>query len=400
MKILVVCQHYYPEPFRLTDICEALVQEGHEVTVITGTPNYPMGKIYPGYEKGKKKDEILNGVKIHRCFEIGRRSGILFRFLNYYSFAISSKRYAKKLKEEFDVVFANQLSPIMMSAGAVAYKKKHKKKLVLYCMDLWPESLAAGGVKKGSFLYKHYHKVSKKIYTQADKLLITSAGFREYLKTEFNIEDERIEYVPQYAEDLFAAELCKKEPNETVDLLFAGNVGVAQSIQTLLETAKRTRDLSDLRWHIVGEGSELEHCKAMVESENLTDCIFFYGRKPVEEMPEYYKKADGMLVSLMNDSVVKGTLPGKVQTYMAAGKPILGATGGETQRIIEAAGCGYCGEAEDMSALEENVRKFYADCKNGKSAELGENALEYYKQHFTKRQFMDTLIENFTEVQA
>ena len=393
MKILVVSQHYYPEPFRITDICETLAKEGHEVTVITGTPNYPMGKIYPGYRKGKKRDEVLNGVKIHRCFEIGRRSGIAFRFLNYYSFAISSKRYAKKLKEDFDVVFANQLSPIMMSAGAVAYKKKRKKKMVLYCLDLWPESLAAGGVKRGSFLYRHYHKVSRKIYTQADTLLITSALFEDYLTTEFGIPKERIGYLPQYAEDLFDATACKKESSDTVDLMFAGNIGAAQSIGTILEAAKRTKDLEKLRWHFVGDGSELENSKATVEKEGLSERVIFHGRKALEEMPTYYKLADGMLVTLMNDAVVKSTLPGKVQTYMAAGKPIIGATGGEAQQVITRAECGYCGEAEDVEALVENVRKFYDDCQNNRSDVLGANAEAYYKKHFTKEQFMKKLNE-------
>ena len=96
MKILVVCQHYFPEPFRITDICEELVRRGHQVTVVTGTPNYPEGVTYKGYEKGKKKYEVLNGVEIYRCYEIPRKKGILFRFLNYYSFAISSKRFCKK----------------------------------------------------------------------------------------------------------------------------------------------------------------------------------------------------------------------------------------------------------------------------------------------------------------
>ena len=392
MKILVVCQHYYPEPFRITDLCETLVKEGHEVTVITGTPNYPRGKIYDGYKKKEKRDEVLNGVKIHRCFEIGRRSGIIFRFLNYYSFAISSKRYAKKLKEDFDVVFANQLSPIMMSAGAVAYKKKHNKRMVLYCLDLWPESLAAGGVKRGSFLYKHYHKVSRKIYTQADKLLITSAMFKDYLVGEFAIAEGKIAHLPQYAEGIFEPSSCKKQPNETIDLMFAGNIGAAQSIPTILEAAKRTKDIENLRWHFVGDGSELENSKAMVAEAGLSERVVFYGRKGLEAMPQFYAKADAMLVTLMDDPVVKSTLPGKVQTYMAAGKPILGATGGETQLVIKDAVCGYCGEAENVDELEQNVRLFVEDCKNERALVLGENASTYYNKHFTKEKFINDLV--------
>lgn len=153
MKILVVCQYYYPEPFRHPDICEELIKRGHEVTVVTGLPNYPMGEIYEGYRNGKKRDEVRNGVKIHRCFTIGRRHGVLFRFLNYYSYAFSSARYVKRLSGEFDVVFVNQLSPVMMANAAFAYKKRYGTKVVLYCLDLWPESLVAGGIKRGSLVY-------------------------------------------------------------------------------------------------------------------------------------------------------------------------------------------------------------------------------------------------------
>ena len=199
MKILVVCQHYYPEPFRITDICEEFVKRGHEVTVITGTPNYPEGVTYKGYEKGKKKREIIHGVEVLRAYEIPRKKGILYRFLNYYSFAISSKKLAKKLKGDYDVIFANQLSPIMMVDGAIAYKKKNKTKLVMYVMDLWPASLKAGGVKESSLLYKYYKGVSKRRYTKADVIAVTSKSFIPYLKENFKICDDKFIYITQYS---------------------------------------------------------------------------------------------------------------------------------------------------------------------------------------------------------
>ena len=392
MRILVVCQHYYPEQFRITDICEELVKRGHEVTVITGTPNYPMGKIYEGYGRGKRRDETLNGVKVHRCFEIGRRKGVLFRFLNYYSFAISSKRYAKRLKGEFDVVLANQLSPVMMANGAAAHKKKHGTRFVLYCLDLWPESLIVGGIKRGSFLYKHYHKVSKKIYTKADKIVITSKLFRDYFTREFGIEDERIGYLPQYAEEMFSAAACRKEraAGDTIDLLFAGNIGAAQSVETIVRAAALTKDIECLRWHIVGDGISLEGCRALA-TELGAENVIFHGRKPLEEMPAFYKSADAMLVTLMKDEVLSLTLPGKVQTYMAAGKPVIGAIDGETAETINAAACGYCGEAENAEALAENVRRFCEDVESGRAAEFGENARAYYEANFTKEKFFAEL---------
>ena len=337
MKILVVCQYYYPEPFRITDICEELVSRGHEVTVVTGVPNYPMGMIYKGYNRRNRRNEIINGVRVHRCFTIGRRTGAIWRLFNYYSYATSSSRYTAGLSESYDIVFVNQLSPIMMANAGIAYKKSHNIKLVLYCLDLWPESLVVNGIQKSSYLYKLYHLISANVYRQADKILITSSSFAEYFKTEFGICDT--DYIPQYAETLFNAELCIKAPNANIDLMFAGNVGAAQSVDTIIRAANHLRNIDNLHWHIVGDGSELEHCIELAESLKI-ESIKFHGRQPIEKMPEYYAMADAMIITMKQDEFLSKTLPSKVQTYMSAGKPIIGAVNGETAAVITAAQCG------------------------------------------------------------
>lgn len=382
MKILVVCQYYYPEPFRHPDICEELVRHGNDVTVVTGLPNYPMGDIYNGYRKGKKRNEILNGVKVHRCFTIGRKHGTIYRFLNYYSYVFSSAGYVKKLKDEFDVIFVNQLSPVMMANAAIQHKKKHGTPIVLYCLDLWPESLVAGGIKRGSVIYEFFHRTSEKIYKQADKILITSRSFAEYFEKEFGIA--HVEHLPQYAEAIFTPEQCEKKEDGYIDLMFAGNVGAAQSVDTIIKAAKLTADIPILRWHIVGDGSELEKVQAMAQGMKQ---VIFYGRKPLEEMPKYYAMADAMLVTMQKDPMLSLTLPGKVQTYMAAGKPIIGAIDGETSLIVEEANCGVCARAEDAETLADNVRKFV---KKDKKI-MGQNARIYYNEHFEKQVFIGKL---------
>lgn len=147
MKILIVSQHYAPEPFRLSDICETLIEKGHDVTVVTDVPNYPDGYIYDGYKKGKRRDEIIGGVKVHRTFTVARRKNVIFRFMNYYSWRFSAGKYLKKTKEEFDAVIAYQTSPVMMAQPAIDYAKAHNKKLILYCLDIWPACLKAGDRK-------------------------------------------------------------------------------------------------------------------------------------------------------------------------------------------------------------------------------------------------------------
>ena len=357
MKILVVCQHYYPEPFRITDICEELVRKGHEVSVITGVPNYPEGVIYNGYRKGKNRNEIRNGVTIHRCFTVGRKGGIIKRLLNYYSFSLSSIKYVKKIEEKYDVVLVNQLSPVMMANAGITYVIRHHVPLYMYILDLWPASLSAGGIKENSFIYKHYRKVSERIYKAANKLLISSNMFSDYLNKQFSISKDKIIYFPQYAEELFNVEECKKIPNQTIDLMFAGNIGQIQSVETIIRAAKICEDVINLRWHIVGEGSNLEKCKQLANNLHVSS-IIFYGRKPIEEMPKYYAKADAMLVTMTKNEILSLTLPGKVQSYLAAGKPIIGSIDGEARAVINKARCGYCSEAENVEKLAENVHRF------------------------------------------
>lgn len=391
MKILVVCQYYYPEPVRITDICEELVKRGHEVTVLTGVPNYPMGIVHKDYRHGKRRDEFVNGVHVVRCFTIGRRHGTFFRVLNYFSYPLSATVKLHKLDKDFDIVFVNQLSPAMMAWPAIRYKKKYKKKLVLYCLDLWPESLEVGGIKKGSFIYRIFHRISEKIYKQADKILATSRSFDEYFEQEFGIDKKEIGYLPQYAEEIFTNEQIRIEKKkDTYDFMFAGNIGIAQSVETIIEAANYLKEHKNVHWHIVGDGIDLENCKKKAKEYGL-ESVTFHGRKPVSEMPKYYAMADAMLVTMIDNPIISKTLPGKVQTYMAAGKPIIGAINGEGRRIIEKGKCGICGKSGDSKELARNIIRFINEKNNIRTYEL--NSRKYYNENFRKDMFIDRLEE-------
>lgn len=389
MKILVVCQYYYPEPFRISDICEELVKHGNDVTVVTGTPNYPMGEIYPGYEDVAHTDEVINGVKVHRCPIHPRKTGAIHRLWNYYSYSFASSRYIKTLDDSFDVVFINQLSPVMMANAGIKYAKKHKKKSVLYCLDLWPASLGVGGIN-GGIIYKWFYRESNKVYKAVDKILISSRSFAAYFNDEFGITET--EYLPQYAEESFTPEECKKEPNEYVDLMFAGNIGTAQSVDTIIKAAALCKDIPNLRWHIVGDGKELDNCKRL--SKELEAPVTFYGRKPIEEMPKYYAMADAMLVTMKKDPIISLTLPGKVQSYMAAGKPIIGAIDGETKVVITNAKCGVCVDAQDGILLAKSVKTYYKEA----FALWGKNGYDYYRSCFSKDAFVTKILAIFNSL--
>lgn len=392
-KILVICQYYKPEPFRISDICEEMVRRGHEVHVVTGYPNYPEGILYDGYGKRKHIDEVIEGVHVHRCYTVPRETGSVKRLMNYYSYAASSTVYVLSKDcvasdgKPFDVVYCNQLSPVMMADAAIAYKKKYKVPVVMYCLDLWPESLIAGGITRKSAIYKYYHHVSKRIYKQMDKILITSRMFSDYLRDEFGINSNKIEYLPQYAEGIFE-QIPPREEDGTFNFMFAGNIGAVQSVETVIKAAEILRD-NPVKIHIVGGGTDLERLQKL--GKDLENVVF-YGRRPLEEMPEFYAKADAMLVTLAADPVLSLTLPGKVQSYMAVGKPIIGAIDGETKVVIEAAKCGFCGKADDAAELAENIRKFI---NSQERITMGQNARRFYEENFQEELFMDKLERKF-----
>ena len=402
MKILVVCQYYYPEPFRIHEVCEGLVQKGHEVTVLTGLPNYPMGVIPEEYRDGKRRLEEIGGVKIIRVKETPRTKGKIGLAKNYVSFVLNGSLKALTMKKDFDVIFVYQLSPILMAIPAYVAKWFAKtKKLKLYCLDLWPESLVSLNISRDSAFFKIIKGVSKRIYNGADCIAYTSRKFEDYFTKELKLKQKNYMYIPQFADELFSSVSCGDEAEDksdalnksaqdkdkqTLNYVFAGNVGQMQSVDTIIKAASLCED-DRIRWHIVGDGFALEECRALSQELNLEDKVTFYGRLPVEEMPRFYKMADAMLVTLSDDKAISYTLPGKVQSYMAAKRPILAAADGEIPDLIKAAGCGMCAKSGDYKELAGLAVKM-ADSDREK---MGECSRRYYEEHFSKGQHIDNI---------
>lgn len=391
MKILVVCQYYYPEPFRITDICEGLVERGHSVTVLTGLPNYPEGEVLKEYKKKQHRDEIRNGVRIIRCYEHGRGHNAVDMLWNYFSFALSGKRMVIKLEKDFDLVFINQLSPVMMAWPGIKYAKKNNKKTLLYCCDLWPASLSAGGIKRNSFVYKMFGRISKKIYNQVDSICVTSKGFASYLNQEHSVKADKISYLPQYCEELFSTVV--DTPHDGYNFVFAGNIGKMQSVKTIIMAASLLLDNKEITIHIVGDGRDLDSCKKLALEMKTTNVVF-HGRKPIEEMPKFYSLADAMLVTLAKDDLVSESLPGKVQSYMASGKPIIAAIDGETSRVIQESKCGFVCEAEDYINLARLISDF---TKLNNTDEMKNCATKYFSKNFTKDAFFNKISNLFND---
>lgn len=386
MKILVICQYYFPEQFRINDICESLAKKGHNVTVLTGLPNYPEGRVPKEYKFFRKRKENYKGVNIIRTFEIGRRQGAFFRLLNYLSYMVSASCKAIFLKEKYDIVYIYQLSPITMAIPGIIYKKIHKKKIVLYCLDLWPESVTTFGIKANSILYKAIERISNHIYKQIDQLVVSSEMFKQELQ---NKNKSDIIYMPQYAEEIFQKKGTIN--NGIFDFVFAGNIGKVQSVETIIKAAKILEKNPKIKFHIIGDGSTLGDCKRLAEDLRLKN-ICFYGKKNLNEMQQYYELADAMIVTLGKNEVISKTLPAKIQTCMLAGKPIIAAANGAIKKIISEANCGMCSEAEDEQKLAENLKKF-TQLSEKEIKNMGDNAEIFYNENFRKHNFIEKLIQ-------
>lgn len=393
-NILVVCQYYYPENFQITPICEQLVQDGYGVTVLTGLPNYPTGIIPEEYKK-ERRDEYINGVHVIRCHEIPRDKGIVKLGMNYLSYPTSASRKLSSLKEEYDLVFVYQLSPVLMAIPGIKYAKKHNIPLVHYCCDLWPESMKMYIHNENHPAYKAIMAISKKIYNAADIVVGQSTSFLPYLKNTHDLDDEKLRYMPAFADEIYLESDFTPEDN-TTDFVFLGNLGIAQNLISVLSAVNKIKDIPGFKVHFVGDGTCHNEMKQYVKENNLNDVVVFYGRKPVEEMPKYYKLADACLVSLKADNATGLTLPSKVQGYMAAGKPIIGMIDGSAKEAIDESHCGICVAAGDIDGLATAMRSFIEERE--KYARCGENGRTYFRKNFSKNIFMKNLENTFDEL--
>lgn len=379
MKILVVSQYYYPEQFRITEICEELVRRGHRVTVLTGRPNYPEGEIYPGYAHIRR--ETHNGVEIVRCQIRPRKRGAAALAVNYMSFLLRGWLRAGLLPKDFDVVFVYQLSPVTMAAPALRYKRRCGVPMYLYCLDLWPESIRDSIPNTASLPYRLVHRWSRKLYNGADAVGITSKPFRDYLSSVCAVPTEKVTYLPQHGEDMQRYGDLSAAENGVTDFVFLGNVGVAQDLENLVRAVQLMNTAKPFTVHIVGTGPMLEPLKELAQTLGVESHFQFHGRHPLEEMPRFYRLADVCLLTLYADNAAGQTIPGKLQGYMSAGKPVVAAVNGAAADLIREAQCGICAPAGDPAALAKAMTDFMEHPEQ--AARMGQNGRAYFERHFS-----------------
>lgn len=396
MKILIVTQYFWPESFRINDLALGLQERGHEVTVFTGKPNYPSGKFYKGYSFFNKGTEIWNGIKIIRAPLIPRGKGGGVRlFLNYISFAFFGALKAYFLKIETDAIFVFEPSPITVGIPAIVLKRKTKARMVLWVQDLWPQVLVVSGGIKNKSVIKYAGKVTQWIYKNCDKVLVQSNAFTEYLLQQ-EVPESKILYYPNSAEGFYHP--MEKDPayqqyfTSKYNLVFAGNIGESQAFDTLLKAAVLIKEKNkDICWVIIGDGRMKDYVNEKITEYGLEDNFKLIGRFPVETMPYFFAYADALVMSLKKDFIISLTVPSKLQSYVACGKPVMGCLEGEGAKIIKEAGCGMVAAGEDENDLCEKVLTFFSLAESERKA-MGDNSLAYYKKEFDRDTLVDELI--------
>lgn len=389
--ILVVSQYFYPEYFRINDICTELINRGYKITVLTGIPNYPAGKFYKGYGWFQKRKEVWNGMEIIRLPIISRGHSPLRLVLNYYSFVISGFFWTICTNLKADYVFTFEVSPLIQAWVGVWFSYRRKVPNYLYVQDLWPSNLEVVGGIHNTTILNYYGKMATKIYKRCDVIFATSPSFVKEIQKRRPGNRDQVVYWPQYAEGIYKRVIGKRIPKiqnskeKYLKIIFTGNIGYAQGLDILPKIAKRVEDIVFV---IVGNG---RYKKQFIEEiRDVNEKFVFVDMQPAEKIPELLCACDVAFISFMDNPLFEKTIPAKLQSYMACGMPILASASGETQRIIEEAKCGICCKIGSVEEVVDaiSVLKGY---DHQKLQKLGDNSIRYVKKHFDK----DTLLDFF-----
>lgn len=363
MKILICTNHFFPETFRCNDMAFELANRGYDVTVMTAIPDYPKGKYFDGYGIFRRRHETVNGVNVIRGFIIPRGKGGGVRLLlNYLSFFLSSVILSIYLGlfKKFDQVIVHETSPVMIGVPGVIVKKLQRIPMLFWVLDLWPESLQAAGGINNRHVLGMFESLTKWIYRNSDKILMSSKGFETSILKKGDFCDKLV-YFPNWA-DLALRQIENGElkidnfewPNGFI-VMFAGNIGEAQDFDHIMEAAFKLKDHQDIHFVFVGDGRKRPWVESYCKDHHLQDTVHWVGSHPIEAMPFFFEKADVMLMTLMDIKIFNLTAPAKLQAYMSAGKPILAMMNGEGPRIIEDAQCGLCVPAGDSKGLADAI---------------------------------------------
>lgn len=407
MRVLIWTQYFWPENFHINAVVRNLHAQGIEVSVLTGKPNYPEGKIFDGYKALGIQREDYFGIEVIRIplRQRGKNSGKGMA-LNYLSFIVSGYLFAPYALrgKAFDVVFVYAPSPLLQALPAVYMAWLKRTPLVLWVQDIWPDALVATGFIKSRWILAMVGLAVRYIYRFSDSILIQSEAFRESVER-WTGRRERIRFFPNSAEEISLqptnpivnANLAQ-EVATNFSVVFAGNIGTAQSCETILGAAKLLQDVYAIKFYLVGSGSMTDSISQSIAYSGLTN-VFMTGRVPAEDMSSIFTSASVLLLTLRDESVLSLTIPSKLQSYLAAGKPIITSCNGEAARVVTKAKAGLSCPAGDASALADAVLKLF-QMSAEERLRLGENGRAYFEAHYHLKSRVAELVEHFEGVVA
>lgn len=403
LRLLIVSQYFWPENFRVNDLVAELVERGHDVTVLTGQPNYPGGAIFPEFRANPRQFAQFAGARVLRVPVIPRGSGKVRLVLNYLSFAVSATigGVVRLRREHFDAMFVFQTSPVTVGLPAVALRKLKGWPIAFWVLDQWPETLAAIGVVTSKVGIAAVARLVTFIYSRCDVLLSPSRSLIPQIQS--YARGTPVDYFPNWIESTYggqhdAAAAPEVPPaNGTISVMFAGNIGEAQDFPTILDAASRLRERDDIRWLIVGDGRMGAWAREEVARRDLSHRVFFFGQHPPERMPSFFRHASALLVSLRPDPLFTLTAPGKLQTYLASGLPVIAMLDGEGAAVVEAARAGLTCPAGSAEALAASVTSLAAMSESERMA-MGSHGTAYAASEFGRERLMDRLERIMTRI--
>ena len=403
--ILLISQYFHPETFRVNDMACEWVKRGYKVTVLTGIPNYPMGKYFEGYDKKHRTRENWNGVNIIRIPLVarGNSSNKLMNAAgmaaNYFSFVRSGKKWVRSKEAaglHADLVFTFEVSPMTQAMIGVWYGQRYNVPTYLYVQDLWPENVETVTGIHNKAIIGPIDKMVDKIYKNTGTIFTTSPSFvKAIVNRKVPVDQKKVHYWPQYAEEFYKPmEPAKVDGIDQTDgsykIAFTGNIGTAQGLDILPKAAKLLKEES-VKFIIVGDGRYQPEFERQIDELGVRDKFVMIPRVPAERVPAILSNVDAGFISFNKTPLWENTIPAKLQSYMACGKAIVASASGETARVISEAGCGVCCEIGNAEALADGIRSIV----KSDSSVMGDRAREYFEEKFDKKKLMDEMDEYF-----
>lgn len=402
MKILLLTQWFDPEPtFKGLAFAKELKRQGHEVQVLTGFPNYPGGKIYDGYKLKLCQREEIEGISILRVpLYPNHDSSALKRIFNYISFAFMAILFGIFATKKADVIYAYH-PPLTVGIAAIFIKFFRRTPIVYDIQDMWPDTLKATGMLNNNKILNVIGSVCKLVYRFVDHIVVLCPGFKKML-IERAVPEHKISIIYNWCDEqgLTQAQPAKVEYQQLMqnrfNIVFAGNMGKAQALDTILEVAKKVQNIQDIQFVFVGGGTETERLKQRLTTENISNTVFI-PRMPMAEVGGILKLSNLLLVHLKKDPLFEITVPSKTQAYMAMGKPVLMAVAGDAADLIQRAECGCVATSEDVESIQQAILRIY-HLSASEQLQMGLNARNYYLQKLSLEIGVRQFVEIFEKV--